>query len=245
MAQGDRRAPRPDEARSHRARPAPESASAAPHRSIRLSRSAKPSVAGSSSSDAKAGPFREPAFPSRLRKAFESLGPTYIKLGQILSAGEGIFPEELVAEFRLCRDEVPAESFEDVRRVVEEDLGKPLGAVFSEFATSAGRSRFDRAGAHRSPAHGRRGSREGSTSGHRLDGPPRPQSDELDLAEDDRTHPHRRPCQPAGHRRAVRGHHRRRARLPSRGPEHARHRDTSSRKPGNERWSVRARTRIS
>jgi ubiquinone biosynthesis protein len=84
----------------------------------------------------KGGAVSRTGVSRRLRKSFESLGPTYIKLGQILSAGEGIFPEELVAEFRLCRDEVPAESFEDVRRVVEEDLGKPLGEVFAEFATT-------------------------------------------------------------------------------------------------------------
>jgi ubiquinone biosynthesis protein len=71
----------------------------------------------------------------RLRRAFEHLGPTYIKLGQILSAGEGVFPSELVEEFRLCRDEVPAETFDDVRRVIEEDLGQPLSAVFSEIET--------------------------------------------------------------------------------------------------------------
>ncbi len=69
----------------------------------------------------------------RLRRAFERLGPTYIKLGQILSAGEGVFPEELVAEFRLCRDQVPAESFEAVRAIVEADLGMPLDKVFREF----------------------------------------------------------------------------------------------------------------
>ena len=69
----------------------------------------------------------------RLRIAFERLGPTYIKLGQILSAGEGVFPEELVGEFRLCRDQVPAESFETVRRTVETDLERPLEAVFSSF----------------------------------------------------------------------------------------------------------------
>jgi ubiquinone biosynthesis protein len=84
----------------------------------------------------KGGAVSRAGVSRRLRKSFETLGPTYIKLGQILSAGEGIFPEELVAEFRLCRDEVPAEKWDDVRRVVEEDLGKPLGAVFSEFATS-------------------------------------------------------------------------------------------------------------
>ncbi|MGH2759201.1 MAG: ABC1 kinase family protein [Actinomycetota bacterium] len=76
------------------------------------------------------------AISRRLRKAFERLGPTYIKLGQIVSAGEGIFPPELVAEFRLCRDEVKAETWEDVRRVVEEDLRRPLDQVFSEFVTA-------------------------------------------------------------------------------------------------------------
>lgn len=69
----------------------------------------------------------------RLRLAFERLGSTYIKLGQILSSGEGIFPEELVSEFKRCRDAVPAESFRVVRRVVEDDLGRPIEAVFSSF----------------------------------------------------------------------------------------------------------------
>ena len=72
----------------------------------------------------------------RLRKAFEHLGPTYIKLGQILSSGEGVFPPELVDEFRLLRDRVPAERFEVVRQVVEADLGRPLEAVFEHFETT-------------------------------------------------------------------------------------------------------------
>ena len=72
----------------------------------------------------------------RLRRTFERLGPTYIKLGQILSSGEGLFPEELVAEFRLCRDQVPAEPFATVRRIVEEDLGRPLEDLFTDFELS-------------------------------------------------------------------------------------------------------------
>jgi ubiquinone biosynthesis protein len=72
----------------------------------------------------------------RLRVAFERLGPTYIKLGQILSSGEGIFPEELVSEFRLCRDQVPAEPFSTVRRIVESDLGRPLESVFADFGSA-------------------------------------------------------------------------------------------------------------
>ena len=69
----------------------------------------------------------------RLRLAAERLGPTYIKLGQIISSGEGIFPEELVAEFKKCRDQVPPEPFSVVRRVVEEELGRPLEEVFERF----------------------------------------------------------------------------------------------------------------
>ncbi|MEM7142607.1 MAG: AarF/UbiB family protein [Actinomycetota bacterium] len=69
----------------------------------------------------------------RLREAAETLGPTYIKLGQIISSGEGIFPSELVAEFIKCRDQVPAEGFHVVRDVVEQDLGAPLESVFASF----------------------------------------------------------------------------------------------------------------
>ncbi|MFN0025951.1 MAG: ABC1 kinase family protein [Acidimicrobiales bacterium] len=69
----------------------------------------------------------------RLRVAAERLGPTYIKLGQIISSGEGLFPAPLVRQFRLLRDQVPAEDFATVVRVVEEELGRPLEEVFSHF----------------------------------------------------------------------------------------------------------------
>ena len=69
----------------------------------------------------------------RLRKAAEVLGPTYIKLGQIISSGEGLFPAELVDEFKKCRDQVPAEPFELVRQVVEADLGGRIEDIFSSF----------------------------------------------------------------------------------------------------------------
>ena len=66
-------------------------------------------------------------------QAAEDLGPTYIKLGQIISSGAGIFPDELVAQFALLRDKVPAEDFDVVRQVVETDLGRPLEEVFARF----------------------------------------------------------------------------------------------------------------
>ncbi len=68
----------------------------------------------------------------RLRKAAEKLGPTYIKLAQIISAGQGVFPDELVEQCKLCRDSVPGVSFEEVRTVVEDSTHKDL---FDSFAT--------------------------------------------------------------------------------------------------------------
>ena len=73
----------------------------------------------------------------RLRSAIETLGPTYIKLAQIISSGEGLFPAELVDEFKKCRDQVPAEPFEVVRTTVEADLGARLEDIFSEFSREA------------------------------------------------------------------------------------------------------------
>ena len=80
----------------------------------------------------KGQPASRAGLSRRLRTAFEQLGPTYIKLGQIISSGEGIFPDELVQEFRLLRDRVPAEPFDVVRSIIEADLGRPLDAVFAE-----------------------------------------------------------------------------------------------------------------
>ncbi|MGH9302803.1 MAG: ABC1 kinase family protein [Acidimicrobiales bacterium] len=67
----------------------------------------------------------------RLRLGFERLGPTYIKLGQILSSGEGIFPVEVVSQFKMLRDRVPPEAFETVVEMLEEELAGPLGDTFS------------------------------------------------------------------------------------------------------------------
>jgi ubiquinone biosynthesis protein len=81
----------------------------------------------------KGGEESRAGLSRRLRRAFERLGPAYIKLGQIISSGRGIFPDELVDEFKSLRDQVPPESFATVKRVVEEDLGRPLAQVFSRF----------------------------------------------------------------------------------------------------------------
>jgi ubiquinone biosynthesis protein len=67
----------------------------------------------------------------RLRIAAERLGPTYIKLAQIISSGRGLFPPELVEECERCRDQVPPEPWWTVRQVIEDELGRPLEEVFA------------------------------------------------------------------------------------------------------------------
>jgi ubiquinone biosynthesis protein len=69
----------------------------------------------------------------RFRLAAERLGPTYIKLAQIISAGTGVFPTELVAECRKCRDQVAPVAYPEIVAVVEAELGLPLYQVFRTF----------------------------------------------------------------------------------------------------------------
>ncbi len=85
----------------------------------------------------RGGPDSMGDLSRRLRLAAEALGPTYIKLGQIISAGRGVFPDVLVAEFERCRDQVPAEPFPVVRATVEAELGRPLHEVFERFDRTA------------------------------------------------------------------------------------------------------------
>ncbi len=81
----------------------------------------------------KGNPTSREGLSRRLKVAFEVLGPTYVKLGQIISSGEGIFPAELVNEFKELRDKVTPEPFERVRRTIEQDLGATIEEVFSKF----------------------------------------------------------------------------------------------------------------
>lgn len=71
--------------------------------------------------------------PVWLRMAFEDLGPTYIKLAQIIASSEGLFPKELSEEFRKCLDRVPPFGFPDVERTLLEEFGRPYNEVFKSF----------------------------------------------------------------------------------------------------------------
>lgn len=69
-----------------------------------------------------------------LRKAFESLGPTFVKFGQILGTRRDILPDGIAIELARLQDSVTAIPLQDIIQVVEKEYGCPLQHVFSEFS---------------------------------------------------------------------------------------------------------------
>jgi ubiquinone biosynthesis protein len=59
---------------------------------------------------------------SEMRRAFENLGPTFVKFGQVIASSPA-FPDSLVQEFERCLDQVRPEPIEAVRRTIEESIG--------------------------------------------------------------------------------------------------------------------------
>jgi ubiquinone biosynthesis protein len=68
-----------------------------------------------------------------LRKAFSALGATFVKLGQVLSTRPDLLDGEIIDELRHLQDRMPPFPFEKAKRIVEEDLGRPLAETFAEF----------------------------------------------------------------------------------------------------------------
>jgi ubiquinone biosynthesis protein len=73
----------------------------------------------------------------RVRQALGELGPTYVKLGQILSVRPDIIPARLAEELEQLQDRVPPVPFDEIREVVEDDLHAPLDEVFASFEETA------------------------------------------------------------------------------------------------------------
>jgi len=70
----------------------------------------------------------------RVRMAIEELGPTFIKLGQILSTRNDIIPAEYTKELEKLQDTVPPTDFDLIQAQVEKELGQPLDEVFPTFS---------------------------------------------------------------------------------------------------------------
>jgi ubiquinone biosynthesis protein len=71
----------------------------------------------------------------RLRLAMEELGPTFVKLGQVLSTRPDLIPQAYTDEFSLLQDKVPSEKASVIREQVQNELGYPAEELFAEFST--------------------------------------------------------------------------------------------------------------
>ena len=71
--------------------------------------------------------------PEHVREILEELGPTFVKLGQILSTRPDIIPEAYIVELSKLQDTTPTVPFNDIRKTIESEFGVPLETLFSEF----------------------------------------------------------------------------------------------------------------
>jgi ubiquinone biosynthesis protein len=69
--------------------------------------------------------------PARVRRALEEMGPTFIKLGQILATRVDLFPPEWIEEFERLQDHAPAVPFSEISRQLQEDLEADPEEVFA------------------------------------------------------------------------------------------------------------------
>ncbi len=68
-----------------------------------------------------------------LRHSFAHLGPTFVKLGQLIASSPGLFPDVFSEEFRKLLDRVPAEPTHRVKAIIHKELGKPVDELFASF----------------------------------------------------------------------------------------------------------------
>lgn len=72
----------------------------------------------------------------RIRLALETLGPIYIKFGQMLSTRRDLLPDDIAQELAKLQDQVPPFSFEQVKATLQQNYQKPLDEVFKDFDTN-------------------------------------------------------------------------------------------------------------
>lgn len=83
--------------------------------------------------DESASGSRYMSTPRRFRMAFEELGPTFVKLGQILSTRVDIFDAEWIEEFEKLQSNVAPIPVASIDELIESYLGRPMGEVFRSF----------------------------------------------------------------------------------------------------------------
>ena len=76
---------------------------------------------------------QELSMPERIKEVMQELGPTFIKLGQILSTRPDLIPESYIEEFKHLQSAASPLPFEVIKKQIEESLEKPLEELFTEF----------------------------------------------------------------------------------------------------------------
>jgi len=71
--------------------------------------------------------------PTRVRRALEEMGPTFVKLGQVLATRVDLFEPEWIAEFGKLQDSAPPAPYDDIRQQLIEDFGAPPEELFAAF----------------------------------------------------------------------------------------------------------------
>lgn len=77
--------------------------------------------------------LKGPYSAERMRTAFEELGPSFIKLAQIISTRPDLVPTRYSEEFRKLQDNVPPFPAAKSRTIIAEEMGKPFDKVFASF----------------------------------------------------------------------------------------------------------------
>ena len=75
--------------------------------------------------------------PARIRLMLEELGPSFIKLGQLMSVRADVFPPEYTEEFKKLQDSVPPVSFASIKAVIDAELGTSVDDIFAEISPKA------------------------------------------------------------------------------------------------------------
>jgi len=78
--------------------------------------------------------LKGPTVPERLKLAFAELGPTFIKLAQVLSSRPDLITIQYANELKKLQDEVPPFPAEEAKNIIEEELRLPLDRIFSHFS---------------------------------------------------------------------------------------------------------------
>jgi ubiquinone biosynthesis protein len=80
-----------------------------------------------------AGKIERAGLGHRLRTVLQDLGPSFVKLGQIMSTRPDLIPADIIAELKQLQDKVPPVDFDELQSTVEAELGAPIAELFESF----------------------------------------------------------------------------------------------------------------